>query len=272
MPEVFNSPRVDALALSEDGRRIYAAKGLRVVVWDGTSPQPQGELGDGKASMVIDALAVVPGQAALTAVGWDDNQWRIRRWPTSPSGSAPTPLPTTIGKVGRLAYNADGRVLALGTHSGEVAFLVAGTEASFKVHKGEVRGIAISADGRWVVSGGEDGRVALWDRQAKPAHSGSLGQATRGSARVAASPDGKVLLSGNSQGQLLWVSSGPRVPALRVGPTYAARSMAFTDDGRFLVTRYGDAELGWWSTDGDAWARMLCAIVNRHFTERERVT
>jgi WD40 repeat protein len=511
VPEVFNSSGVHALAFSDDGRQIYAAKGLRVVVWDGISRQLQGELGDGKTSMLVDAMAVVPGQAALTAVGWDDNQWRIRRWPTAPGGSAPTPLPTRIGKVGRLAYNADGRVLALGTHGGEVAFLVAGTEASFKIHKGEVRGIAISADGRWVASGGEDGRVALWDREAKPSHTGSLGQDTRGIARLAASPDGRMLLSGNSQGQLLWVSSGARVPALRVGPavptsdeprsrargvtavafapdgrqvavgladgttvlqpvdgspetkrardwgpgypvvalafspdgatlvsahsdgsvvlrdvktaaplgepanivndssdgiqelsfsadgrrllvhtlrrgvvvremaalakasratveaalaqtarkagavvfpavarsatgqwawgnnrgqvelrasddgpaegsplivegglyvqalafspdrvtlavagaepgillwdlqerrpvdeplrgTYASRSMAFTDDGRFLVTRSSDAELGWWSTDGDAWARLLCAIVNRHFSERERVT
>jgi hypothetical protein len=47
--------------------------------------------------------------------------------------------------------------------------------------------------------------------------------------------------------------------------------MAFTNDGRFLVTRYSDAELEWWSTDADNWA-TLCAIVKRPFTDREWVT
>ena len=49
----------------------------------------------------------------------------------------------------------------------------------------------------------------------------------------------------------------------------AGGGMAFTEDGRFLVTRSGDAELGWWSTDGDTWARLLCGVVNRRFSVRE---
>jgi WD40 repeat protein len=214
----FNSSAVDALACSGDGTLIYSARGLSIVVWNSDTWQQQGALGDGKTEVVIDALALVPEAGAVTTAGWHDNQWHVQRWPTSPAGGAPTVTASKVRGVMRLAYNADGRVLALGSIDGQVAFQVAGTESIFKAHHGKVRGIAISADGRYVVSGGEDGRLVLWDRQAKPPHSGRLGAGTRGAAPIVASPDGRALVSGAASGQLLWMTPGRTAPMLRIGP------------------------------------------------------
>jgi WD40 repeat protein len=93
-----------------------------------------------------------------------------------------------------------------------------------------------------------------------------LGEATRGIAPLAASPDGKVLVSGNSQGQLLWVSSGPRVPALRVGPAVPASgeprgrargvtAVAFAPDGRQVAVGLADGTTVLQPVDGSSETR-----------------
>jgi hypothetical protein len=151
----------------------------------------------------------------------------------------------------------------------EAALAQTARAASAVVFSAAVR----SAAGQWAW-GNSQGQVELRESDDGPANGPPL--VVEGGLYVRAlafSPDRVTLaVSGAEPGILLWdlKERRPVDEPLRGG--HAARSMAFTADGRFLVTRYGDAELEWWSTDGDTWARMLCAVVNRHFTERERVT
>lgn len=260
LPEVFNSHPTDSLAFSADGTSVYAALGLEIVVWNTIARRQEGAVGNAKG-VSANELTVVPGAAALTGIVWQDKEWRLLRWPTSPTGGPPVAIPAKAAGIHRLAYNADGRVLALGTNTGHVVFHVAGTEASFRAHNGEVRAVAISADGRYVVSGGKDGRVILWDREARPLHSGTLGPASRGLAPLAASPGRCLLVSGNSSGQLLWVSPGASAPVLRVGPEVAAGgesrsrargivAVAFSPDGRQVAVGLADGSVVLQPVDG----------------------
>lgn len=251
--EIFNSHSIDALAVADDGRRVLAAMGLRIAVWDSADWSRVGDAGPKKADdVMVHAIAATPGAAQLSVAGWENSRWRLWRWPMEVgSDTVPTVVPTRAEGIGPIALNVDGRVLAFGTGNGQVGFLVAGIESSFKVHKDEVRAVALSADGRWSVSGGADGRVVLWDRDALPPHSGRLGPETRGIAGLAVSPDGRWIVSGNAKGELLWISADGDRPVLRVGPAVQplgeARSKArgvmaveFAPDGRGLAVALAD--------------------------------
>jgi hypothetical protein len=86
------------------------------------------------------------------------------------------------------------------------------------------------------------------------------------------SPDGQTrAVAGVEPGILLW-DLRQRRPLTSPYALRTSRNMAFTKDGRFLVTRYSDAEVEWWSTDAERWATLLCAIVNRSFTDQEWAT
>jgi hypothetical protein len=79
-------------------------------------------------------------------------------------------------------------------------------------------------------------------------------------------------MSGAQAGIQLWDLRERRPIDEPLRKARASGGIAFARDGCFLVTRYSDGELEWWSTDGTRWARPLCGIVNRRFTEREWAT
>lgn len=146
-------------------------------------------------------------------------KWHIWRWPTTVgTGATSIVVPTGVDDLGPVAPNADGSVTVFGTNGGRVGFMVSSAEFAFKGHKDEVRAGEVSADGRWAVSGGIDGRVVLWDRDALPPHSAKLGLETRGIAGLAVSPDVRWIVSGNPKGELVWISADADRPVLRVGP------------------------------------------------------
>jgi WD40 repeat protein len=89
---------------------------------------------------------------------------------------------------------------------------------------------------------------------------------------LAFSPNRKTLAVAGGNGPIVLWDVAARRPVDEPLREASAASMAFTSDGRFLVTRSGQGELEWWSTDGGAWADRLCAIVGRRFTEREWTT
>lgn len=261
VPGPFNSSPIDALAFSDDGQSVYSARGFDIAVWNSSSWELEGQLGDGKVEVTVDALAVVPGAGALTTAGWKDNQWRLQRWSTSIPANAPQIIPSKVTGLIRLAHSADARVLALGSQDGHVVFQEAGTESSVKAHNGQVRGIAISADGRYVVSGGADGRIILWDRNTTSPHSGDFGTETRGFASIAVSSDGRTLVSGDASGRLVWVTGAAAAPALRVGPVIpglreartelrGVTAVAYSPDGARVAAGLADGTVALQSVDG----------------------
>ncbi|MEO6662124.1 MAG: TIR domain-containing protein [Rubrivivax sp.] len=262
VPEVFNQSATAALVFSEDGQHLYGARGFDIVDWDTSTWKAMGKLGDGKSEILVRALALAPGGGALTVAGYQDQRELLQRWPLTPAGMAPVALPTRLPDVISLAHSADGRVLVLGSSSGQLGFQIAGTESSFKAHNGEVRTVAISSDGHQVLSGGKDGRIILWAPDAQPRYRGRLGAASRGFSSVAASPDGRLLVSGSQEGQLLWITSAADAPQLHVGAkllavgeargTRGITAVSFSPDGKTVAAGLGDGSIVRVPVDGSA--------------------
>jgi WD40 repeat protein len=100
-----------------------------------------------------------------------------------------------------------------------------------------VRAMAFLPGGR-LVTGGDDGRVLVWDPAAPGAGPVELGRRGYGVWTVAVLPDGRVVTGGDKGRVLVWDPAAPGYPDL-VGRddsgTLAAREVAALPDGRVVT-------------------------------------
>ena len=128
---------------------------------------------------------------------------------------APASLVGVLGEAGPnhttevwgLAFSADGRWLATGSHDHTILLRDAVTgrvERLLKGHTSGVMSVAFSKDSRTLVSAGDDGTLRLWpmDKPAEP----QILQPKLGAIRgMAVSADGRFLAAGGTNGRIhLW--------------------------------------------------------------------
>ncbi|OKH57177.1 NACHT and WD repeat domain-containing protein, partial [Scytonema sp. HK-05] len=103
----------------------------------------------------------------------------------------------------------------------------------FRIHNSSVNLVAISTDGQTIVSGGDDGKVRLWDSKGKQVtewrgHQGDVNS-------VVISTDKRTIVSGGDDGKVrLWDSKGKQLAELR-GHDHSVTSIAISTDKQTIL-------------------------------------
>jgi WD40 repeat protein len=205
----------------------------------------------------IFSLAFTPDGAMLASGGSDGSIWLSD---VTGARSVTHSLEGVDDQVNAIAYSPDGRTLALGHNNGLVALWSAQSRrrtADLGRHKQSVDAVAFSPDGRTLASGAgfADKGVRLWDvPRAQPA--GRLVRRTADSEVGAAdslafSPDGALLAASSRDAKVELWDVRARAAHGKPLPGSETSDVAFTADGRTVVTvgydglvRFSDAASG----------------------------
>jgi WD40 repeat protein len=270
---------VNSVAFSPDSRRIASGAGdyygpfwwssdNTVRIWDASSGQQIGLSLKGHTSPVY-AVAFSPDGRRIVSGSRDET---LRVWDAESGQPMGPPLQGHTSAVTSVGFSPDGRLILSGSADATVRIWDASTGKQFgsslKGHAGEVASVAYSHNGKWIISGSYDNTVRLWDASSGLQIVGPPLQGHKSPVRsVAFSPDDSRIVSGSgrfstgsdesgyvdSYGNMVMVwdrkSGKPIGPAL-VGHTEPVLSLAYSPDGRRIVSASADDTLLLWDTDG----------------------
>ena len=156
---------------------------------------------------------------------------------------------THDGRVWRIAFSSDGRLLASAGADGRVVVrhVVAGdVVTTLTAHDGPVYGVAFAPDGTCLATAGRDGVTRLWDTTSWQArleirgHEGTV-------YAVAFSPDGLLMATAGTDGTArVWHASGGAEAAHLEGHAGRVFDAAFSAGGDALATAGEDGTLRLW--------------------------
>jgi WD40 repeat protein len=191
-------------------------------------------------------VAFSPNGRLLASGGgeWQTSGQEVILWDVL-TGRSVKRFPDLVGGAGGVAFSPDGgRVIASASRTIQ-AFDVEGNGAAldFESRGDLILSSALSPDGRWAVSGGQAGRVSVWDtttgREVRVLK-GGLGFLNG----VAFSRDGRRLAAVSSDSMGVWdFASGQCLVKFR---GLAVVGVAFSPDGRLLATSHDDGRVLLW--------------------------
>jgi WD40 repeat protein/tRNA A-37 threonylcarbamoyl transferase component Bud32 len=237
-PPLRHSARVRLVAMSPDGSFLAAGgDDHKVSLWKlQGETRPAITLSHGSE---LRCVTLSPdGKLALT--GGEDRMARL--WDTA-SGKLIHGLPHEEG-VSCAAFSRDGAVVATGCHDGSVWLweTASGKRTGFHVrHSQMVQSLALSPDGAILLTGSLDRSARLWSVATQEPLASPLFHASGVTAALITPDGGRVLTAADHCTRLWSLPSRMGVPLTAPGLGWV-RSLAFSRDGKLLLT--GDGELG----------------------------
>jgi WD40 repeat protein len=231
-----------SLAFAPGGKRLAAAHGRSLWLWETTQAHNKGRLCAQRAAVCALAFSV---NGAILA--WGDVAGAVVLGDATGNG----PL-TSCKEHGdpafALAFAPDSKTLAGGGYDTTVRLWCVATGAELaclRGHASVVHAVAYTPDGRALASGDVAGVVKLWDpaQRTERATLETLGDWV---AALAFSPDGKTLAVAVDRAIQLWdVATGKRVARLE-GHAGKVKCLAFSPDGTRLASGSYDRMIRLW--------------------------
>jgi len=224
-------------------------------------------------------VAFSPDGKTLVSGGMDN---KLRSW--NPATLQPRPGDPASGHdrpVRSIAFSPDGKSVA---SAGDDVIVRYWTATGLKrmgetarKHDRNVNAVAYHPTGRILASASDDGTVVLWDVSARHELGGPLRghkqTSSHGVTSLSFSQVGGMLASGAGDETLILWDVETRLPLepLR-GHNAPVLAVAFSPNGRTLVSGDSFGDLFFWELDPESWQRKLCAKLTRNLSDSEWAT
>lgn len=250
--------KVQSASFSPNGKLIITTESDGSAIWDAKTEQAIHPL-KGHEGAVLNASFSADGKFVVTA-GADHT---ARVWDVE-SGRAITVLRGHSDAVMDASFTPNGMYVVTTSADGTARMWDAGTGMALSAETEYIGNASFSPDGSLVAAGGNDGTVRLWD-----AANGSLVRSFSllGAGCLAFSPDGGVIAAGGADLIELWdVRTGRRIKVLeRNHPTELTTdidSIAFSPDGKYLITSGPGGPWGWNTGTGSSFRDPLHSFLD----------
>ena len=259
---------VKFVTFSPDSRTLAARENGVVSLWD-VSRLTGNDVSPIRITALVNSMAFSPDSKILVL---GTSEGIIKFIEVATGRQVGEPIKAHIEPVFSLALSPDGKTLASGSRDKTIKLWDVDTHQPLYTplsrHTGAVYALAFTPDGTFLTSGGTDNVVVLWDVTKWTALRQFIGH-TETIWQVAFSPDSRTLASISGDGTCsLWdVTSGQQQVRLQTGTTKATTSIAFSADGKTLVTGH-DAIISW-DVSYDNWMNRACQIANRNLSPAE---
>jgi cytochrome c len=234
----FHASQVNAVAALPGGRFATAGEDGKVAIWGLAGGSPLKVL-TGHAGPVA-SLTVSPDSEWLASASWDGT---VRLWPLS--GGEPRVLDRRKGNVNAAVFLADGAVASAGYDGALTIWPADGDPPSTLLSLASPLNTLAALPSHRIAVGSADGRVRIVGRDG-----GVLAEAQVAPTPVialAASADGVLLAAAGLQGAVAVLDAATLLPKYSlVGPGLPVWSLAFTADGRTLLTGGSDRLVRRW--------------------------
>jgi len=248
-----HSDMVSALAFSPDGRTLYSGSFDRTLRSWNVANDSGPMILEGHRDWIWD-LKFSPDSTQLASAGKDAI---VTIWNTR--GGTPARILPHREWVNGIAFSPDGRLLASASDDRLIRIweVSSGTLiATLAGHPSITECVVFSPDGRTLASGGKDGEIILWDVHSHMQRSTLRSPYGNLVWDLAFSPDGNSLAAAEGGFRALSRLGGhiatiwnPRSGALLAtldGHTSDVRALAFSPDGKTLVTGSFDGTVKFW--------------------------
>ena len=239
---------VFAVAFSPDGNYMATGGGFdRMKLWDLQGNELQSFKGHRNG---IKSICFSPDGQSILSGGWDG---MAKLWDLE--GNLIREYEQQGRKIYAVAFSPDGQsILVGGNDKTATLWSIDGTLLqTFKGHKEIVSAVDFSPDGQTILTAGMDGTIRLYPINGLAQLSLKGKESRTGSTEGVISPDGKFILTkGKTDNNLiqLWTIEGVPVRTFE-GHTDYITTLAFSPDGKFILSGSQDAQAKLWTVGGE---------------------